>query len=53
MGMKERQGSDGANAGRSGGVNHQGMPMSADVMTAAPMSPKATVPDKGVSNGGK
>ena len=51
--MKERQCSDKANAGKSGGVNNQGVTLSAELHTAASIAPATNIPPKGVSNGGK
>jgi hypothetical protein len=51
--MKERQCSDKANAGKSGGVNNQGITLSAELHVAASIAPATTIPAKGVSNGGK
>jgi|TARA_Y100000296_G_scaffold6102_1_gene7503 hypothetical protein len=51
--MKDRQCSDKANAGKSGGVNNQGVTLSAEVHVAGSIAPATKIPPKGVSNGGK
>jgi len=51
--MKDRQSSDKANMGKSGGVNNQGVTLGAEMHMAASIAPAANIPPKGVSNGGK
>jgi hypothetical protein len=51
--MKDRQCSDKANAGKSGGVNNQGVTLGAELHVAASIAPASNIPPKGVSNGGK
>lgn len=51
---KERQSTDGVNAGRSGGGNLQGTIAGVEKSPVAAVSPSITVvPTKGISNGGK
>tara|TARA_R100000995_G_C3448376_1_gene106840 strand:- start:84 stop:239 length:156 start_codon:yes stop_codon:yes gene_type:complete len=51
--MKDRQCSDKANQGRSGGVNNQTGTLSAEIMYAASSAAATVIPAKGTSNGGK
>ena len=51
--MKDRQSSDKANMGKSGGVNNQGVTLGAEMHMAASIAPASNIPPKGVSNGCK
>jgi len=51
--MNINQCSDGANSGRSGGVNNQTGTLSAQIHTSASSTPATKIPPKGTSNGGK
>lgn len=45
--------SDGANMGKSGGVNNQGGTIGAEAHVAASTTSATNIPPKGTSNGGK
>jgi|TARA_R110000823_G_scaffold309417_4_gene433604 hypothetical protein len=51
--MKDRQSSDKANQGRSGGVNNQTGTLNAEIAYAASSAGATVIPAKGTSNGGK
>jgi hypothetical protein len=51
--MKDRQSSDAANSGKSGGCNMQGENFSVDRHTCGSMGGSGDAPPKGTSNGGK
>lgn len=51
--MRDRQCSDKANAGRSGGVNNQTGTLNAQIHKADSTKAATNIPAKGTSNGGK